>query len=228
MGYLRVVSSSSSSSTGSGKMSDTLRGMFKTSATPATVELSEEELEERRARQRAAAQERLGSWDKKLAQKNSGKSNSLAVPITAPEADLKAQQEQQATHEATQRAIDLSKRSEKKIESQLGYSPFQPHMSFSSNTAAAATAAAPPPVTTVGTSSSNSGTTTRLPPAPPVQRGQSGDGATSSTSGSSSSTGNVEVLQEQQQQQEPTLCQAPRLVLPLVLVRVLLILRGGR
>eukprot|EP01032_Pedospumella_encystans_P009470 gene9470-11141_t len=104
------------------------------------IVLSEEEKALRRERLSAAAQDRSKSWDKKLGQKKS--SQSLNVPIVdgnAVEAEAAAAGTN-GTHADTERAIRKTKELEVRIEQQMGYNPFRPHMSFASPSSGAAAA----------------------------------------------------------------------------------------
>jgi hypothetical protein len=130
-------SSDASSATGSGNgsMSSIFRSFSGTAAKPSKAPepaLTEEERRQRREVLSAAAQDRSKAWDKKITQKKQQSVNNTSGIIVDPDSatDVAA-----THHEETQRAIQKTKELEKKIEKDMGYNPFKPHMSFTSGAA---------------------------------------------------------------------------------------------
>ena len=92
--------------------------------------ISKEEEAKRREARTAAASKREGAWDRKVKQ-SKGKAAASGAPNTKVFDHSEAASIGYASSE-TQRMIEATKREEERIASQLGYSPFEPAMSFSS------------------------------------------------------------------------------------------------
>jgi membrane-associated protease RseP (regulator of RpoE activity) len=95
--------------------------------------LNEEEKKARREATLAAAQDRGKSWDKKV---QSGRTKRKDNEDTSGRTiyDHSQLAEMGASNPETQRMVMLSKQMEQNHAQALGYNPFQPHMSSSSNT----------------------------------------------------------------------------------------------